>query len=764
LALFQRGCVYFGSRGKTESMLTRRIRLSRGQRAALASEPFEAPPGATVFRLGRNAWRLARADRATVLIDAAAYFGTLRKALLEARHSVYIIGWDVDSRTPLVGPSGEPEDGLPRELGPFLVALVERRPELKINILLWDYSLFFTSERQAMPAFVLRWRTPPQIDLCLDDAIPLGSSHHQKFVVLDEALAFSGGLDLTIRRWDDCEHAPDNPLRIDPAGKPYRAFHDVQIMVDGDAARAMTELARQRWARAAYEELPDVPQAPAPWPEGMAPHFRNVEVAIARTEPSYSSYGEVREVEVLFDDMIASARTSLYVENQYLTCSRFARTLAKAMRRNPGLEAVIVTPFSYRGRLERAAMVAGRARIARILRKAGVGDRVLMAAPRLRGSAAELHVHSKVMIVDDRYLRVGSANLCHRSMGTDTECDLVISAEGDPAAKEGVRALRDALIAEHCGTTVQELQAAIERAGSLIAAIKSLPERRRMLEPISDRSLPVTPPTILEAVADPRAPIDPTRVLTEQGHAIGRSRRRPLFATVGILLALAVFLGLAAAWTVTPLAEWANPDLWAGWISGFHGTWAAIAVIVLFILAGLVMFPVLVLIAMTAAVFGVWPGMLYAAAGAMASALTTYALGRWLGPRGLRQFFGPRLNLITRSFARRGIPTVTLVRLVPVAPFSLVNLAAGAICIPALDYLLGTALGLMPGLAVMSLLGHQATDLVREPSLRGAAILVGLLAAAIGVSVGLQILVSRRRDQAERAKRPGRRLLRETVP
>jgi uncharacterized membrane protein YdjX (TVP38/TMEM64 family) len=156
--------------------------------------------------------------------------------------------------------------------------------------------------------------------------------------------------------------------------------------------------------------------------------------------------------------------------------------------------------------------------------------------------------------------------------------------------------------------------------------------------------------------------------------------------------------------------------------------------------------------------------MLYAAAGAMASALTTYALGRWLGPRGLRQFFGPRLNLITRSFARRGIPTVTLVRLVPVAPFSQVNLAAGALCIPARDYLLGTALGLMPGLAVMSLLGHQATDLVREPSLRGAAILVGLLAAAIGVSVGLQILVSRRRDQAERAKRPGRRLLRETVP
>jgi uncharacterized membrane protein YdjX (TVP38/TMEM64 family) len=213
---------------------------------------------------------------------------------------------------------------------------------------------------------------------------------------------------------------------------------------------------------------------------------------------------------------------------------------------------------------------------------------------------------------------------------------------------------------------------------------------------------------------------------------------------------------------LTPLSELANPDLWAGWLSASHGLWAACAVVLLFVLLGLVMFPVMVLIAATAAVFGAWPGVLYAAAGALASALTTYAIGRWLGPRGLRQFFGPRLNLITRSFARKGIPTVTLVRLVPVAPFSIVNLAAGAICIPALDYLLGTAIGLAPGLAIMSLLGDRAVTLIQQPTLGGVAILVGLLVAAIGISVGLQLFISRRRDRAQ-ARRPGRRLLRETV-
>ena len=744
-------------------MLTKRIRAVEDS-APLRSEPAPAP--GTIFRPGRNAWRVAKADRAAVLIDAAAYYGTLRQALLQARQSIYIIGWDVDSRTPLVGPSGEPDDDLPRELGPFLTALVERRPELKIYILLWDYSLFFTSERQAMPAFALRWRTPPQIDLCLDDAIPLGSSHHQKIVVLDEALVFSGGLDLTIRRWDTCAHDPACRYRVDPAGKPYNGFHDMQMMVDGDAARAMTDLARQRWTRAAVEDLPEVPALPAPWPDCIEPHFHDVEVAIARTEPPYADHGIVQEVETLFHDMIASARRTLYIESQYLTCSRFARALAKALKRNPALEAVIISPFKYRGQLERTVMTAGRARVARILRKARVADRVLMAAPRIvhEGKVADPHVHSKVMIVDDRYLRVGSANLCHRSMGTDTECDLAIAAGDDETARQNVSKLRDTLIAEHAGASLEEVQAAIASNESIIAAIKSLPKRSHWLQEVADRSLPVSPPSMWEFVADPRAPIDPTRMLSEAGNAVGRSRRRPLLAVAGILLALALFVGLAAAWSLTPLAELANPQLLAGWISSLQGPWAAVAVIILFVLAGLVMFPVMVLIAVTAAIFGAWPGVLYAAAGALASALVTYAVGRWLGPRGLRQIFGPRLNLITRSFARRGIPTVTLVRLVPVAPFSIVNLAAGAICIPALDYLLGTAIGLTPGLAVMSLLGDQVIDLIRQPTLAGVAALVGLLAAAVGVSIGLQIFISRRRDRAGQARRPGRRLLKESVP
>jgi phosphatidylserine/phosphatidylglycerophosphate/cardiolipin synthase-like enzyme len=255
------------------------------------------------------------------------------------------------------------------------------------------------------------------------------------------------------------------------------------MMVDGEAARAITELARQRWARAAIEELPEVPRGEAPWPDGAEPHFRSVEVAIARTDPPYAAHAVVQEVETLFHDMVAIARRGIYVESQYLTCSRFARALAKAMRRNPELEAVIVTPFRYRGRLERTVMASGRARVARILRKARVADRVLLCAPRIshEGKDADPHVHAKVMIVDDQYLRVDSANLCHRSMGTDTECDLAVAAGDDEAARATMTRLRNQLIAEHTGASPDQVVAALARHGSLLAAIRSLPKREHWL-------------------------------------------------------------------------------------------------------------------------------------------------------------------------------------------------------------------------------------------------------------------------------------------
>ena len=110
-----------------------------------------------------------------------------------------------------------------------------------------------------------------QIRFCLDDDLPFGASQHQKIVVVDDALAFSGGLDLTTRRWDTRAHRLDDPRRVDLAGVPYAPFHDVQAMVDGKAAAALAELARVRWTHGACERAPPVRPTGDPWPKSVTP-------------------------------------------------------------------------------------------------------------------------------------------------------------------------------------------------------------------------------------------------------------------------------------------------------------------------------------------------------------------------------------------------------------------------------------------------------------------------------------------------------------
>lgn len=688
-------------------------------------------------------WRVETAKRAAVLVDAADYFATLRKAMLAARSTIYIVGWDVDSRTRLVDSNGQVEDDLPLELGPFLCELVQRRPQLTVKILLWDYSVFFANEREFIPAVALGWRTPKQVDLCLDDSVPLGSSHHQKIVVIDEALAFCGGLDLTIRRWDSSDHRVDNPLRVDPDGKPYPPFHDVQMMLDGPAADALTHLVRKRWLRATGEALPLHPAQESPWPAGIVADFQDVAVGIARTEPHVNDEKLVNEVAALFRAMAKTAERHLYIESQYVTCLEFAEELTKALQERPALEALIVCPHSYGGWFERSAMCGGRRRFQKILSDAGVASRVLILAPHaIEGEEqADIKVHAKVMIVDDRYLRIGSANLCARSMATDSECDLVVDADGNSEAMRGIAGVRNRLLAEHCGVSVCAVAEMMANTGSLLTTATRLSERTGKLKPVEEPSAEeMAGWETAGAVADPKHPLDPFYYLPNSM----TPKRGFRWGQATSLVGLALLAGLlAGAWAFTPLSELANPATLEQHLRGLSGPWEAIAVIGIFIIGGLVAFPLVVLIACTAAVFGGWPGIVYATSGAMLSALATYFIGRWLGKRTLRRFVGPRLNSINRTLAHQGILTVTTLRLMPIAPFTIVNLVAGALRVRPIDYILGTLLGMAPGLLLMSGFGNQVRGMVQNPSWTGGAILLGVLAASFVLSTLLQKLVGR---------------------
>src|SRR5204863_3831508 len=164
---------------------------------------------------------------------------------------------------------------------------------------------------------------------------PFGASHHQKIVVIDDALAFAGGLDLTIRRWDTPAHHAHDPRRVDPTGRPYPPAHDIQMMVDGEAAAALGELARTRWhvatGRTPPAPLPATARGTDLWPEATAPDARDAPVGIARTMPAFRDEPAVQEVVAFATQSIASARRFIYIENQYLTSASVGAALARRL-------------------------------------------------------------------------------------------------------------------------------------------------------------------------------------------------------------------------------------------------------------------------------------------------------------------------------------------------------------------------------------------------------------------------------------------------
>ena len=704
----------------------------------------------SVIRPGHNAWRRERAGRAAVLVDAGQYFGAVREALKNARSSAFIVGWDLDSRTRLVGEDGQADDGLPEGLIDFLSAIVKRRPELLIHVLVWDYSILYASERELFPTASVRWGTPKQIRFCLDDDLPFGASQHQKIVVVDDALAFSGGLDLTTRRWDTREQRLDDPRRVDLSGVPYPPFHDVQAMVDGKAAAALAELARVRWTHGACERAPPLRPTGDPWPRSITPDLTDIDLGIARTSPALDDEDEVREVAALFFDMVDRAERCIYVENQYLTSKRFAEHLADRMRKRPELEAVLVTPKHAHSWLEEQTMQAGLGRFMQVFADKGASERVRFLYPKVvqDGRSVDTMVHSKIMVVDDRLLRVGSANLNNRSFGVDTECDLTFEATSDRHQKQ-ILGVRDRLVAHFCGVSERDVAAAVAATESLIKAIESHQQNGHSLSPIElDHAAPSTT-TALEELGDPERPIaapEFAKSFVGERPPARRLRRFAKIIAAGIFIVL-----LMLAWRFTPLSALTSPHVIREWFADIAANPAAPAIVLaVFMIGGLLVFPVTLLIAATAATFGPWLGFAYAAGGATASAMLTYGVGVLIGRETLENVLGPRLNRIRRAITRHGVLAVATVRMVPVAPFTVVNLAAGASRIPFTDYMLGTVLGMAPGLVLMSALGYQIFNVLTAPTPLNVTLFVLAVAAWIGASLGIQALVtrSRRRNQA----------------
>ncbi len=738
--------------------------------------------------------RVNDSPRVTFLIDGEDYFYAVREAIKLAERSVLILGWDIDSRMRLL--RGEEhkssretqrkkgkekkkkrkeerkrehkngwknienievaDDGLPIQLYPFLREIARIKPNLEVHVLIWDFSMIYAMEREWLPLFKLDWRKDKRLHFHMDDAHPMGASQHQKVVVVDDSIAFAGGMDLTKRRWDSSKHIAWDKRRTDPDGEPYGPFHDTQMMVSGETARALGDLARWRWKRATGKViLPKSEVRNDLWPETVRVDLENVKVRISLTLPAYKDDQELREVESLFVDSILSAKKYIYIENQYLSSKKIGDALKKRITEEDAPEILVIMPRKASGWIEQTTMDVVRARLLRELFDVDKNKKLSVYYPVTSETepekieeethkeadeksdkendkenegeieSQEVYVHSKLMIIDDHFVRIGSANMSNRSMGLDSECDLSVELLlGDDSiskqniedsSRNAVPALRDKLLCEHLKISRDVLSEKIDSLGSVGKAVKSLAPSGNLRELDWEVSAELERQVPETAIIDPEQPIKPEKLIElfvpPETEKITHKRAWQFLL---LLLALA---GLSIAWRWSPLREIANVDELTKWLKTFASLPGSEALVLLFFSVGAVIgIPVTVLIGATAVAYHPLPAFGLSFVATITAATAAFALGSFLGRATIRRLSGSHLNKLSRKLANRGILTVATFRVIPVAPFSIFNVVAGASHVRFSDYFWGTVLGMTPGLLAMSFFIGSLLDAIREPT------------------------------------------------
>jgi len=234
------------------------------------------------------------------------------------------------------------------------------------------------------------------------------------------------------------------------------------------------------------------------------------------------------------------------------------------------------------------------------------------------------------------------------------------------------------------------------------------------------------------AHADPAAAASPAVVATARD---GR------LIALGTLLALLV--ALACAWRFTPLRDYIDIAALATLSQRFAGSpLLPLAVLAAYFVGALLVIPLTVLIAVTGLVFGPVVGGVYALTCATLTSIVIYLVGRRLGRDTLRRVAGRRVNEVSERLAQRGVATVFLVRLLPIAPFTIVNLVAGASHIRLRDFVLGTIAGLAPGTVLLMLFVDRLVDAIMHP---GWPTVLLLVAAAVLIMAAAVIVRKRAR-------------------
>jgi phosphatidylserine/phosphatidylglycerophosphate/cardiolipin synthase-like enzyme/uncharacterized membrane protein YdjX (TVP38/TMEM64 family) len=695
---------------------------------------------------GKNCWRRSRAQRFGWLVDAEEYFVALRDSIGKAEHEILILGWDIDSRTELIRDPDHPD--YPSPLAQTLEELVREKPGLRVHILSWDFSVIYLLERELLPARSFGWQESERLHFELDGQHPVGASQHQKIVVIDGVLAFSGGIDLTKARWDTREHAAGDERRKDPDGQNYRPFHDVQAVVSGPAAADLRELVDERWTNATGESLPELEkEADEIWPDDVCVRGQDVDTAIARTWIQPDRNRDIHEVLQLYLDTIESARNYIYIENQYFTSPRITAALEERLRDESPPEIAIVMPGETSGWLEQATMdVLRNEAFARLRRSDRHGTLRIVSPVFDELGDTTINVHAKIMVADGSITRIGSANLSQRSMGLDTECDILIDHSdcGDLLTAD--------LLAEHLGADFNDISECLASEG-LFAAIDRYnggPRRLEKLETSTDE-LEQTVLRPMAQIADLEKPL-----LRNSGSAAetdsdsdGGTMHTPtsgwiLIGFVAAILGLWIYLGVQGTGTGEEFQPRALLNSLRKAAAHPIAPWVAVPA---FVAGSLVVTPVTAMIALCGLLFDPWVAVLTATAGMLASTAVNHWIGAHFGNAISARVPTPVTRRINGIAEASDAWSLAGLRLIPIAPFTVINLVAGASGVNLRDFLVGSVIGMGPGIVLICLSVDRA-----RAALQGEAVFDPWIVVAIAVA-GVAIIGLRAWQQKARKSR-----------
>jgi len=341
-----------------------------------------------------------------VLIDGERAISAIHEAIERARTQVHIAGWHVTPSFAIARDGERPTVTL-REL---LAATAERIP---VRVLLWAGPPLpvFDPTRADVKRTRDQLTRGTRVRCALDARERTLHCHHEKLVIVDDEVAFVGGIDLTTLagdRWDSRAHPVDGRL----------GWHDAATRLRGPAVADVAEHFRARWREVAREPLPPAAQQP---PRG------ETEVQVLRTVPdgtyAFAPRGELRILEAYMRGLRAAQRL-IYLENQFLWSTEVVDLLADKLRRppNPDFRLLLVLPARPNNGADTT-----RGQLGRLVEAAGDSGRLLATTISCHsgGRTYRLYVHAKVGIVDDRWLTIGSANLNEHSLFNDTEMNVL---------------------------------------------------------------------------------------------------------------------------------------------------------------------------------------------------------------------------------------------------------------------------------------------------------------------------------------------------